>query len=97
MADTVRVGNTEIAMVWDAKFEYAPSQFLASMPREKWAQFGVDPDEVQEARVMTFLIRSQGKNILVDAGVGAHLSWRHCLRVAPRWLAAVVQFARVGR
>ena len=76
MADTVRVGNTEIAMVWDAKFEYAPSQFLASMPREKWAQFGVDPDEVQEARVMTFLIRSQGKNILVDAGVGAHGLWR---------------------
>jgi glyoxylase-like metal-dependent hydrolase (beta-lactamase superfamily II) len=76
MADRVKVGNTEIAMVWDAQFEYAPSQFLASMPKEKWAPFGINPDEVQESRVMTFLIRSQGKNILVDAGVGAHGLWR---------------------
>ncbi len=76
MADRVKVGNTEIAMVWDAKFEYTPSQFLASMPAEKWAAFGVNPDEVQESRVMTFLIRSEGKNILVDAGVGAHGLWR---------------------
>jgi len=76
MADRVKVGNAEIAMVWDAKFEYTPSQFLASMPAEKWAAFGVNPDEVQESRVMTFLIRSQGKNILVDAGVGAHGLWR---------------------
>jgi glyoxylase-like metal-dependent hydrolase (beta-lactamase superfamily II) len=76
MADRVKVGNTEIAMVWDAQFEYAPSQFLASMPAEKWAAFGINPDEVQESRVMTFLIRSQGKNILVDAGVGAHGLWR---------------------
>ncbi len=78
MADKVRVGNTEIAMVWDAEFEYAPSQFLASMPAEKWGPYldGVSPDEIQESRVMTFLIRSQGKNILVDAGVGAHGLWR---------------------
>ena len=78
MADKVRVGNTEIAMVWDAEFEYAPSQFLASMPAEKWGAYlgGVSPDEIQESRVMTFLIRSQGKNILVDAGVGAHGLWR---------------------
>jgi glyoxylase-like metal-dependent hydrolase (beta-lactamase superfamily II) len=76
MADRVKVGNAEIAMVWDAKFEYTPSQFLASMPPEKWAAFGVKADEVQESRVMTFLVRSQGKNILVDAGVGAHGLWR---------------------
>jgi len=78
MADRVKVGNAEIAMVWDAEFRYAPSQFLASMPAEKWAPYlnGVSPDEVQESRVMTFLVRSQGKNILVDAGVGAHGLWR---------------------
>jgi glyoxylase-like metal-dependent hydrolase (beta-lactamase superfamily II) len=78
MADRVKVGNAEVAMVWDAEFRYTPSQFLASMPAEKWAPYlnGVSPDEIQESRVMTFLIRSQGKNILVDAGVGAHGLWR---------------------
>lgn len=78
MADRVKVGNAEIAMVWDAEFRYAPSQFIPSMPAEKWAPFlgGVSPDEIQESRVMTFLVRNQGKNILVDAGVGAHGLWR---------------------
>ena len=78
MADRVKVGNAEVAMVWDSEFRYTPSQFLASMPAEKWAPYlnGVSPDEIQESRVMTFLIRSQGKNILVDAGVGAHGLWR---------------------
>ncbi len=78
MADRVKVGNAEIAMVWDAEFEYAPSQFIPSMPAAKWAPFlgGVSPDEIQKSRVMTFLVRSQGKNILVDAGVGGHGLWR---------------------
>ena len=78
MADRVKVGNTEIAMVWDAEFRYAPSQFIPSMPKEKWTRIlnGVSPDEIQESRVMTFLVRSQGHNILVDAGVGAHGLWR---------------------
>ncbi len=77
MADRVKVGSAEIAMVWDANFKYTPSQFVPSMPREKWLSLldGADPDEVQESRVMTFVIRSQGKNILVDAGVGAHGLW----------------------
>jgi hypothetical protein len=52
MADRVKVGNAEVAMVWDAEFRYAPSQFLASMPAEKWAPYlnGVSPDELQESR-----------------------------------------------
>ena len=78
MADRVKVGNTEIAMVWDAEFRYAPAMFIPSMPPEKWAPFlnGLTVDDIQESRVMTFLIRSGGKNILVDAGVGAHGLWR---------------------
>jgi glyoxylase-like metal-dependent hydrolase (beta-lactamase superfamily II) len=78
MADKVTVGNAEVAMVWDAEFRFTPTQFIPSMPPEKWAPFliGVSPDEVQESRVMTFLVRNQGKNILVDAGVGAHGLWR---------------------
>ena len=78
MADRVKVGNAEIAMVWDAEYRYAPSQFMPSMPREKWQTLlgGSDPDEIIESRVMSYLIRSQGKNILVDAGVGLHGFWR---------------------
>ena len=63
MADRVKVGNTEIAMVWDAEFRYAPAMFIPSMPPEKWAPFlnGLTVDDIQESRVMTFLIRSGGK------------------------------------
>jgi glyoxylase-like metal-dependent hydrolase (beta-lactamase superfamily II) len=78
MADRVKVGSTEIAMVWDAEFRYAPAMFIPSMPPDKWAPFlnGATVDDIQESRVMTFLIRSGGRNILVDAGVGAHGLWR---------------------
>ena len=78
MADRVKVGNAEVAMVWDAEFRYAPAMFIPSMPPEKWAPYlnGLTVDDIQESRVMTFLIRSGGKNILVDAGVGAHGLWR---------------------
>jgi glyoxylase-like metal-dependent hydrolase (beta-lactamase superfamily II) len=78
MTDRVKVGNAEIAMVWETEYRYAPSQFMPSMPRETWQALlgGSDPDEIIESRVMTYLIRSQGKNVLVDAGVGQHGIWR---------------------
>ena len=105
MADRVKVGSAEVAMVWDSEFRYTPSQFLASMPAEKWAPYlnGVSPDEIQESRVMTFLIRSQGKIILVDAGVGAHgedgagLVDREALDVRRRILPGPRRFVDVHR
>jgi glyoxylase-like metal-dependent hydrolase (beta-lactamase superfamily II) len=78
MADTIRVGNAEIAMALDAEFRYAPTQFMPGVPGERWQPYlgGADPNEVLESRVMTFVVRSQGKTILVDSGVGQHGLWR---------------------
>jgi glyoxylase-like metal-dependent hydrolase (beta-lactamase superfamily II) len=78
MAERLRVGNAEIAVASDADFRFAPSVFLPDVPREVWAPYLGDKewDQVQESRVLTFVIRSRGKTILVDTGVGEWGLWR---------------------
>ena len=78
MADRIRVGNAEIASATDAEFRYVPTQFIPGASAEQWRPYlaGADPDAPLESRVTTYVIRSQGKNILVDSGVGAHGLWR---------------------
>jgi glyoxylase-like metal-dependent hydrolase (beta-lactamase superfamily II) len=77
MAERIRIGNAEIAVATDAEFRFAPLQFVPK-GGERWRQYigGADPADVLESRVMTFVIRSQGKTILVDTGVGEHGLWR---------------------
>src|SRR5664279_1422260 len=78
MPEKIRIGNVEIAAARDADFRFAPSQFLPSAPRDAWAPYldGASPDDVQESRVFTFAVWSQGKVILVDTGVGEWGLWR---------------------
>jgi glyoxylase-like metal-dependent hydrolase (beta-lactamase superfamily II) len=78
MAERVRVGNVEIAVATDAEFRYAPAQFIPGVSGEQWRPYlnGADPEDLYESRVTTFVVRSQGKNILVDSGVGVHGLWR---------------------
>lgn len=78
MAEKLRVGNAEIAVANDAEFRFAPSAFLPSVPREAWAPYlgGADPAVITESRVLTFVVRSRGKTILVDTGVGQWGLWR---------------------
>jgi glyoxylase-like metal-dependent hydrolase (beta-lactamase superfamily II) len=78
MADRLKVGNAEIAVATDADFRYTPSQFIPGVTPEQWRPYlnGADPDALLESRVTTYVVRSQGKNILVDAGVGQHGLWR---------------------
>jgi glyoxylase-like metal-dependent hydrolase (beta-lactamase superfamily II) len=78
MAERLKVGNAEIAVATDADFRYAPSQFIPGVTAEQWRPYlnGADPDALFESRVTTYVIRSQGRNILVDAGVGRHGLWR---------------------
>ncbi|HLF77028.1 MAG TPA: MBL fold metallo-hydrolase [Dehalococcoidia bacterium] len=77
MAERIRIGNAEIAVATDAEFRYAPINFIPK-GGDRWRQYlgGNDPAEIIESRVMTFVIRSQGKTILVDTGVGQHGLWR---------------------
>lgn len=78
MPDVLRVGGAEIISVRDADFRFAPTTFLPKVPPEAWQPYlgGADPALVTESRVLTFVIRSQGKTILVDTGVGEWGIWR---------------------
>ena len=72
MAEKIRVGNVEIAVARDADFAFVPTLFMPKVPADAWKPYlgGADPTSLAESRVLTFVVRSQGKTILVDAGVG---------------------------
>jgi glyoxylase-like metal-dependent hydrolase (beta-lactamase superfamily II) len=78
MPETLRIGNAEILVARDADFRFAPSVFLPKVPKEAWQPFLGDtsPDLIEESRVLTYVIKSQGKTILVDSGVGEWGLWR---------------------
>src|SRR6266567_6331750 len=83
MPERIHVGNAEIAVARDADYRMAPGAFLrdaggAEIAKEQFRPYlgDVDPGELAESRVTTFVIRSRGKTILVDAGVGAWGLWR---------------------
>ena len=78
MAERLKVGNAEVAVATDADFRYVPTSFIPRATPEQWRPYlnGADPDAELESRVTCYVIRSQGKNILVDAGVGQHGLWR---------------------
>ena len=83
MADTIQVGNVEIVAVLDmVPPPRDPTIFIRDYPREAWAPY---EDEVLENGLLqlyygSFFVRSQGKIILVDTGMGpgphAHLENR---------------------
>ncbi|MFN8557965.1 MAG: MBL fold metallo-hydrolase [Dehalococcoidia bacterium] len=96
MADRLRVGSVEIAAAKDADYQMAPGAFLRDaaaqpIPSDAFAPYlgGVDPAELQPSRVLTFVIRSRGKTILVDTGVGAWGIWRFGDGHLPEALAAL--------
>jgi glyoxylase-like metal-dependent hydrolase (beta-lactamase superfamily II) len=83
MPERIRVGNAEIAVARDADYRMSPGAFLrdasgAEIAAERFRPHlgDVDPGEIVESGVSTFVIRSAGKTILVDAGVGEWGLWR---------------------
>jgi glyoxylase-like metal-dependent hydrolase (beta-lactamase superfamily II) len=83
MPERIQVGNAQIAVARDADYRMVLSQFLRDaagneIPREEFQPYlhGQDPAEPAESGVSTFVIRSQGKTILVDSGVGPWGLWR---------------------
>lgn len=78
-----QIGSVEVAVARDGYWEAAPASHLRDLkneeiPPEKIAEAlgGRDPAEVIRSRVLTFVVRSEGKTILLDAGVGAWGLWR---------------------
>lgn len=68
----VKVGNVEIAPLLDTNLLMNPHVFLPAHAEEFLAEFGEGADSrgLLPMSVTTFLIRSAGKNILVDSGLG---------------------------
>ncbi len=76
MAADLIVGNVEITVARDADWRFLPKDFIPQVSREAWLPYVPDPDAIQESRVLTFVLRSGGKTILVDTGVGEWGLWR---------------------
>jgi glyoxylase-like metal-dependent hydrolase (beta-lactamase superfamily II) len=83
MPEKVRVGSVEIAVAKDADYRFAPGAFLRDaaaqeIPEVAWRPYLGDraPDAIEESRVLAFVIRSRGRTILVDSGVGEWGVWR---------------------
>ena len=73
MADPkIKVGNVEIISLSDADLEFATSDFFPAVPAEAWEPYGefLGPDKKLHPNAGCFAVRSQGRTILVDTGVG---------------------------
>lgn len=75
---TTRVGNAEIVALSDGRIRFAPSDFFPSISAESWEPYRADltPQGDMIMNLGCFAIRSEGKTILIDTGLGnesAHL------------------------
>jgi glyoxylase-like metal-dependent hydrolase (beta-lactamase superfamily II) len=83
MPEVTRIGSVEVAVARDSYWEAAPSSHLRDLenneiPLEQFgpSMRGGDPQAVIKSRVLTFVVKSHGKTILLDAGVGGWGLWR---------------------
>lgn len=76
--ERIKVGNVEIGVARDSDWRFVPTEFIPQVPGEAWKPYldGADPNLIVESRVLTYIVRSQGKTILVDTGVGEWGLWR---------------------
>ena len=75
---TTRVGNAEIVALSDGRIRFAPSDFFPSISADAWEPYRADltPQGDMIMNLGCFAIRSEGKTILIDTGLGnesAHL------------------------
>jgi glyoxylase-like metal-dependent hydrolase (beta-lactamase superfamily II) len=83
MPERLRVGAAEIAVARDADYRLAAGRFLRDASGSEIAPDAfrpylgdADPMAYEESQVLTYVVRSEGKTILVDAGVGLWGIWR---------------------
>lgn len=71
-AHTIRVGNVEITSLSDGYIRFTPDNFFPSVPAERWEEYRdeLTADGKLELNVGSFLVRSEGRVILVDTGIG---------------------------
>ena len=70
--NTLTVGNVSITSLSDGLLEFDLCNFFPSIPEEDWQPYRdhLSPEGKVSFNLAAFLIRSDGKNILVDTGLG---------------------------
>jgi glyoxylase-like metal-dependent hydrolase (beta-lactamase superfamily II) len=70
--NVIRVGNVEIMMLSDGMLEFDLCNFFPTIPTENWRQYESHLTEEHKVRfnLGSYLIRSDGRTILVDTGLG---------------------------
>ena len=68
----IRVGNAEILSLSDGLLEFDLCNFFPTIPQEQWHPYEWHLTEEQHVRfnLGSFLVRSEGRTILVDTGLG---------------------------
>ena len=66
------IGNVEITSLSDGILEFDLCNFFPGIPSENWAPYGDHLTEEHNVRfnLACFLVRSEGRNIVVDTGLG---------------------------
>ena len=72
-ASKITIGNVEIASLTDGILEFDICNFFPDIPASDWEPFHdhLTPDHKVSFNLACFLIRSEGKTIAVDTGLGA--------------------------
>ncbi|MFN0093298.1 MAG: MBL fold metallo-hydrolase [Dehalococcoidia bacterium] len=73
MATPIRVGNVEILPLLDCKLLMNPRHFFPDYAEQflsEYAHLITDPRGLFEVAITCYLLRSEGKNVLVDTGLG---------------------------
>lgn len=71
-SNTVRVGNVEITSLSDGILEFDLCNFFPSIPEDSWQPYQAHLTSERKVRfnLASFLVRSEGRNIVVDTGLG---------------------------
>jgi glyoxylase-like metal-dependent hydrolase (beta-lactamase superfamily II) len=70
--DTIRIGNVEILHLTDGMLEFDLCNFFPTIPGESWRDHAahLTPEHKVRFNLGSYLIRSDGRTILVDTGLG---------------------------
>ena len=71
-ANTITIGNVTVTSLSDGRMEFAPSEFFPTIPAEAWGPYRdpLTPEGNIALNVGSFLLRSEGRTVLVDTGLG---------------------------
>src|SRR5947199_324356 len=70
--NVIRVGDVEILALSDGSLEFDLCNFFPTIPEDEWQPYGAHLTEAHKVRfnLGSYLIRADGRTILVDTGLG---------------------------